>query len=54
MIFAGVGGCFGKVLGVFGEDFGGFGGRFLKVLGNTSLVFGMAHHMRFKTITLQK
>ena len=31
---------FGKVLGIFGEDFGGFLGRFLKVLGNTSLVFG--------------
>ena len=30
----------GKVLGVFGEDFGGFGGRFLEVLKNTSLVFG--------------
>ena len=48
---------FGKVLGVFGEDFGGFCGRFLEVLRNTSLVFGNgspAHHMRFKTITLQK
>ena len=31
---------FGKVLGVFGEDFRGFGGRFLEVLRNTSLVFG--------------
>ena len=36
---------FGKVSGVFGEDFGGCLGRFLKVLGNASLVFrnGSSH-----------
>ena len=32
--------CFGKVWGVFGDDFGGFLARFFEVLGNASLVFG--------------
>ena len=32
--------CFGKVWGVFGDDFGGFLGRLFEVLGNASLVFG--------------
>ena len=32
--------CFGKVLGVFGDDFVGFLARFFEVLGNASLVFG--------------
>ena len=31
---------FGKVLGVFGEDFERMRRRFLEVLGNASLVFG--------------
>ena len=30
----------GKVLGMFGEDFGGFLARCFEVLGNASLVFG--------------
>ena len=32
--------CFGKVWGVFGDDFGGFLARFFEVLGNASLMFG--------------
>ena len=32
--------CFGKVLGVFGDDFVRFLARFFEVLGNASLMFG--------------
>ena len=32
--------CFGKVWGVFGDDFGGFLDKLFEVCGNASLVFG--------------